>query len=182
MYQDTNHYLDYPSMILRKEESLGEFNNFATWMLVTDFFITNHIVENLNDSSCIFLERTSFPRLYLCSNSLHSRMKIRQKYPQITGKLCQNFQFMIRSHIIWNIWYFVIPLKDTLLEAFYGNFLTVNNMTTKQWKEAIRQNVRFKCWDGHSQSFVPQLSAGKLLKPKIHFRDTKTWILQTGTN
>ena len=103
VYQDTNHYLDYPSMILRKEESLGEFNNFATWMLVTDFFITNHIVENLNDSSCIFLERTSFPRLYLCSNSLHSRMKIRQKYPQITGKLCQNFQFMIRSHIIWNI-------------------------------------------------------------------------------
>ena len=26
VYQDTNHYLDYPSMILRKEESLGEFN------------------------------------------------------------------------------------------------------------------------------------------------------------
>ena len=23
VYQDTNHYLDYPSMILRKEESLG---------------------------------------------------------------------------------------------------------------------------------------------------------------
>ena len=29
VYQDTNHYLDYPSMILRKEESLGEFNNYC---------------------------------------------------------------------------------------------------------------------------------------------------------
>ena len=47
------------------------------------------------------------------------------------------------DHIIW---YLVISRKDTLLEAFYGNFLTVNNMTTKQWKEAIRQNVRFKCF------------------------------------
>ena len=29
VYQDTNHYLDYPSMILRKEESLGELNNYC---------------------------------------------------------------------------------------------------------------------------------------------------------
>ena len=29
VYQDTNHYLDYPSMILRKEESLGEFYNYG---------------------------------------------------------------------------------------------------------------------------------------------------------
>ena len=29
VYQDTNHYLDYPSMILRKEESLGKFNDYT---------------------------------------------------------------------------------------------------------------------------------------------------------
>ena len=36
VYQDTNHYLDYPSMILRKEESLGQFNNYCGYIDVSD--------------------------------------------------------------------------------------------------------------------------------------------------
>ena len=38
MYQDTTHYLDYPSMILRKKESIGQFNDYmivkrVSWMV-----------------------------------------------------------------------------------------------------------------------------------------------------
>ena len=51
VYQDTNHYLDYPSMILRKEESLGE--RFK--LNVGDrSLITNLIAGNLSDFNYIF--------------------------------------------------------------------------------------------------------------------------------
>ena len=43
VYQDTNHYLDYPSMILRKEESLGKFNDYCNLVAL---ILSTYIFKN----------------------------------------------------------------------------------------------------------------------------------------
>ena len=148
-----------------KEESLGELNNYCNLDVGDRFLITNLILENFDHFNNI-LRTDKF-------SSALSLFKFIALKDENSSKISpNNRKLMPKFHIIWPIWYgtscyisyFVIPWKDTLLEAFYGNFLTVNNMTTKQWKEAIRQNVRFKCWDGYSQSF-----GGKIVKTKKIF-------------
>ena len=163
-------------MILRKEESLGELNNYCNLDVGDRFLITNLILENFDHFNNI-LRTDKFSSALSLFKFIALKDENSSKISSNNRKSMPKCPIHDRSHMIWSIWYFVIPWKDTLLEAFYGNFLTVNNMTTKQWKEAIRQNVRFKCWDGYSQSLV-----GKSWKPKKYFRDIKTWILQTGTN
>ena len=98
-------YLRYPAQIYEREGDAGKLAfSFKNFQIFLNFY--NQAI--------------TFPKILVCSNSMHSRYKLQVFYPQ---------------------------LNSSMIEKFYGNYDEINSIKKLDILNLIKENVSLHCND-----------------------------------
>ena len=90
------------------------------------------------------MKEITFPKVLICSHSMHSKKRLRKYYPQITGQVRHSDQNGFKL-LMGDLFQFVKNISDELLRKFYGQ--AKSKRTREFWNKLVISNVSFNISD-----------------------------------